>query len=153
MKVKRKHLIIGAVLLSLGLFAGCGLHRHHPCRGRDVSKHVLKRLDRGARKLNLTDVQKEKYDEFRLKIEAHLKAMKTERGRFLGEMKTELNQEDPDIDAVVERVKMHFRALPEKMEEPLDLFAEFYQVLDDDQRVEMMKHLEKKIKKHGASIG
>jgi Spy/CpxP family protein refolding chaperone len=151
MKLKRNRLIIGAVLLSLGLFAGCGLHRHHPCRGRDVSKHVLKRLDRGAKKLNLTDVQKEKYDEFRLKIEAHLKAMKTERDRFLGEMKAQLTQEDPDIDAVVERVKMHFRALPEKMEEPLDLFAEFYKVLDDDQKAKMMKHVREKMKKHEAS--
>ena len=153
MKLKRNHLIIGVALISLGLFAGCGPHRHLPCRGKDVSKRVLKRLDRGAKKLNLTEAQTKKYDEFRLKIEAHLKTMKTERDRFLGEMKTELTQERPDMDAVVERVKMHFRALPEKMEEPLDLFAEFYQVLDDEQKAKMMKHVREKIKKHEASIG
>lgn len=153
MKLKRSHLITGAVLLSLGLFAGCGPHRHPPCRGKDVSKRVLSRLDRGAKKLNLTDAQKAKYDEFRLKIETHLEAMKAERDRFMNEMRAALSQERPDMDEVVERVKTHFRALPEKMAESLDLFAEFYQVLDDDQRARMIKHLQKKIKRHEAPIG
>lgn len=147
MNFRRKFLIVGAVVLSLGLFAGCGPHVHHRLRDRDFSKHVMKRLDSRVKKLDLSETQKKKYEEIRLKIQANLTKGVEERNKFFRVLQSEIDRENPDMNAVAGLVKKQLKEMPGLMEDNLDLFVEFYNVLDEDQKARLIKMIQKKIGK------
>jgi hypothetical protein len=133
---------LGAVLVSAGLISGCGPHMF--CDG-DFSEHVLSRMDSRVEKLELYDSQQQKYEEIRLKVKANLDKGKEERRKFISELQNEINKENPDINALMALVKAKFRAGPIHLTDNLDLFAEFYNILDDEQKGILLKRLRKKM--------
>ena len=151
MKLRKKSLIFGAIalcvaagVLFIGLFIGCGPHR--PCK-RDFSKHVLKRMDRQVRKLDLSDTQQAKYEEIRKKIEADLAEGANQHRQLFEQLQSEFNKENPDMNIVTEMVKDRFRGMPDFMGKHLDYFLEFYNVLDDNQKTQVIKKIRKKMEK------
>lgn len=150
MKHRRTHLIIGGIiftfLVSIGLasFSGCG---HHPFHKRDFSKHVLKRMDRRVKKLNLSDSQKIKYEEIRSKVQANMTEARHERERLFEALKIEINGENPDIEAIAGLLKNRLKAFSPIMEENIDYFSDFYKILDEDQRAKVLTKLRKKLRR------
>lgn len=167
MKSKRKSLTIGAVALACGLLAGCGPHpfwdtgssagdskerrafckrwAHHRFGDKDFSDHIMKRIDSRVEDLDLSENQREKYEEMRLKIKANLTEAMEGRKELFAELRTEINREDPDMNAVTGLVKNQFVGMPDRMTEMLDLFVEFYDILDEDQKAQVMKVIRKRI--------
>jgi hypothetical protein len=149
MKLQKKTYVIGGIVLFVGvivvfagLLAGCGPHMF--CDG-DFSEHILSRMDSRVEKLELSDSQQKKYEEIRLKVKANLDKGKEERRKFFSELQIEINKENPNINAVTDLVKSKFKDGPIHLTKNLDLFAEFYNILDEDQKATLIKRLRKKM--------
>jgi len=159
MKIKKKYLVIGAVILVIALIAGCGLFSHcgkhrfcdmdfHPgFHGNDFSEHVLGRLDKKVGELDLSETQQVKYQEIRRRIEADLAQMSKDRKAFFGEIQKEFDRENPDLNIVAGLLKGRIQRIPVIMEEKLDHFLDFYNMLDKDQKAQVIKKFREKIEK------
>jgi Spy/CpxP family protein refolding chaperone len=159
MEKRKKYFIVGSIVLLIMLFAGFGLVTAcGPCRGfhrgfhpgfhnKDFSKFILSRLDKRVEELNLTEAQKGKYEEIKGKLEARLKEHMDDRKRLIEELQTEMKKEDPDVKALSESVKKRIKRFPGFMEGNLDLFIEFYETLDKEQKDKVMATIRKKMKR------
>lgn len=156
MKTTCKSLVVVALLLSFTLLAGCGPHRYYKERGwghprfsgRDFPERMLKRMDRKAEELDLTEGQRETYEEIRAKIKANLIQAGEERENLFTQVREELDRENPDMNAVVGMVKGKLKDMPEHMGKALDLFLEFYNVLDEDQKAKVLEVIREKVERH-----
>jgi hypothetical protein len=135
-------LLVGVILVSAGLIAGCGPHMF--CDG-EFSEHILSRMDSRVEKLELSDGQQQQYEEIRLKIKANLDKGKEERRQFFSDLQNEINKENPDINTLTALVKTKFRDGPIHLTDNLDLFVEFYNILDEEQKGILIKRLRKKV--------
>ena len=156
MKTTGKSLVVAALLLSFGLLAGCGPHRYHKERGwghprfssKNFPERMLKRMDNKAEELELTEGQRETYEEIRAKIKANLVQAGEDREKLFTKVRAELDQENPDMNAVVGMVKGKLKDMPEHMGQALDLFLEFFNVLDEDQKAKVLEEIREKAERH-----
>jgi len=156
---RKKCFVVSYVVLFImlfagfGLFAGCG-----PCRGfhrgfhpgfhnKDFSEHILRRLDKRVEALNLSEAQKEKYREIKGKLETRLKEHMNDRKRLMEEIQTEIKKGEPDLKALSESIKEQMKRFPDFMEGNLDLFIEFYETLDKEQKDKIISTIRKKMKR------
>jgi Spy/CpxP family protein refolding chaperone len=156
---RKKYFIVGGIVLFIMLFAGFGLLTAcGPCRGfnrhfhpgfhnKDFSEFILWRLDKRVEELNLTETQKGKYEEIKGKIETRLKEHRDDRKRWMEELQTAMNKEDPDVKVISESVKKRIKRFSGFMEGNLDLFVEFYENLDKEQKDKVMATIRKKMKR------
>src|SRR4030042_6507596 len=159
MEKRKKYFIAGRIVLFIMLFAGFGLVTAcGPCRGfhrgfhpgfhnKDFSKFILWRLDKRVEELNLSEAQKQKYEEIKGKLETRLKEHGDSRKRLIDEIQTEMKKEDPDVKVLSESIKKQMKRFPGFMEGNLDLFIELYETLDKEQKDKVMATLRKKMKR------
>ena len=158
MKTKKKMIIAGSILLSTLFIVGAGFVAqegpgfyqggfHHRFHGRGFSKHILKRLDSRVEKLNLTDLQQEKYQEMRGRVEQEILEMKNNRGKFFQEIRKEMNQEAPDFEKIAGLLKGKLEQMPVKIGAHLDQFVEFYNVLDEEQKAQIINKFRDKMER------
>jgi Spy/CpxP family protein refolding chaperone len=158
MKLRKRSLIIGGIallaagVLFIGLLTGCrpfpGYGPHRFCK-KDFSEHVLKRMDKQVAKLDLSEDQHEKYIEIRQRVAADLTEGMQERRQVFADIRREMNKGYPDMDAVIGLVRAQLKDIPDVMEKHLDYFVEFYNILDEDQKAEVIQKLQKKMKRCG----
>ncbi len=159
MKTRKRYFVVGGIVLVVMLLAGFGfVAACGPCRAfegdfqpRLHQKHFLDfalwRLDKGVEELNLSETQKERYGELKEEIKTGLKERMDERNRWREELQTELSKENPDVRALSESVKHRIELFSGFMEENLDLFAEFYQTLDQQQKQKVLAMVREKMKR------
>ncbi|OEU63617.1 MAG: hypothetical protein BA867_13630 [Desulfobacterales bacterium S5133MH16] len=161
MKFKKKHFIITAAILFLGIVAACGFHGlrdmgpyslfcgkgpHPKFFGKQFSEHVLSRMDSKVEDLNLSEKQKKEYEEIRLEVKEQITmAMKKRKENFV-QLQNEINKDKPDINAMAEAAKKQFNKMPVFMADNLDLFTKFYNILDEDQKIKVIETMRKKMK-------
>jgi len=143
------HVLLIVLLMGFGRVAARG-----PCRGfhpgfhhKDVSEFILWRLDKGVEGLNLSEPQKGKYEEMKGKLEERFKEHRDDRKRWGEELQTAMKKEDPDVKALSESIKKRFERFSGFMEGNLDLFVEFYENLDKEQKNRIMATVRKKMKR------
>jgi len=156
---RKKYFIIGSIVLLIVLFTGFGLVvARGPCRGfhggfhpglhnKDFSEFILWRLDKRVEGLNLSEAQKGKYEEMKGKLETRLKEHRDDRKRWMEELQTAMKKEDPDVKALSESVKKRIERFSGFMEGNLDLFVEFYETLDQEQKEKIIATIRKKMKR------
>jgi Spy/CpxP family protein refolding chaperone len=151
---RKKVFIVGGMVLLIALLAGCGgpcggFHRgfHPGFHHKDFSEFVLRRLDKGVKGLNLSETQKIKYGEMKAKLETRLKELREERKKWREELQTAMKKDDPDVKALSESVKKRIERFSGFMEGNLDLFVEFYETLDKEQKDKIMAAIRKKMKR------
>jgi len=127
-------------------FHGRGFHSGFG--GKDFIEFALWRMDRRAKTLGLSDVQKAKYDEIRARIETCLREGMDDRKNMIEKFHTELNKENPDITVLADSAKKKIKAISEFMEENVDLFVGFYNTLDDNQKREIIDAVRDRMKHH-----
>ena len=160
MKLRKRSLIIGGIallvagVLFVGLLTGCrpfpghGPGPHRFCKN-DFSEHVLKKMDKKVAKLDLSEDQYEKYMEIRQRVAADL-AEGMERKRQLHfEFQNEINKKEPDINIIADLFKDRLRDMPDVIGKQLDYIVEFYNILDEDQKAELIERIQKKMKRCG----
>ncbi len=156
---RRNYFIVGSIVLLIVLFTGLGLvAARGPCRGfrggfhpgfhhEDVSQFILWRLDRGVERLNLSEAQKGKYEEMKGKLEARFKEHRDDRKRWMEELQTAMEKEDPDIKALSESVKKRIERFSGFIEGNLDLLVEFCETLDKEQKEKIVATIREKTKR------
>lgn len=149
MRLQRKSIIVGVIVLSVALVGGCGAYIRHRFYHRDISKHVLKRWDRHVAKLDLSEAQREGYEEIRQKVQASLREARYGREELFQELRSEIDRENPDLNRMVDLVKERVEAMPSLANENLDRFVEFYNLLDDDQQAQVIEMIRKRMKRRG----
>ena len=173
MKSKKKYFIIGAIILFFFVVAGFGLIAasgppgfcdRGPCPtfhgkgfhsrffGKDFSEHVLRRMDNRLEELDLSETQKEDYEEIRQKLKARLTDAMENRREFFIQLHDEINKDNPNIDALSGLINQHFRKMPDFMSENLSLFVAFYAILDDNQKAILLENARKKMNWLGSTM-
>lgn len=159
---RKKYFIVGSIVLLIVLLTGFGLvAARGPCRGfhrgfhpglhdKDVLEFILWRLDKRVEELDLSEAQKGKYEEMKGKIETRLKERRDDRKRFMEELQTAMNKEDPDVKVLSESIKKRIKRFSGFMEGNLDLFIEFYENLDKEQKEKIMAAIREKMKRCSA---
>lgn len=156
---RKKYFVVGSIVLLIVLLMGFELvAARGPCRGfhggfhpgfhhKDVSEFILWRLDKRVEELNLSEAQKEKYKEIKGKLETRLKEHRDDKKRLMEELQTEMNKEDPDVKVLSESVKKRIERFSGFMEGNLDLFVEFYETLDKEQKEKIMAKIRDRMKR------
>jgi hypothetical protein len=167
MKSKHTWITVGAVLVALGLLAGCGPHglcdkvfsdrdarqrggfhkRWGPHRfaGKDISEHIMKRFDERVEKLDLSEAQQKTYKEIRAKVETSLRVTKEEHRKLFEELRGEINRENPNMNVAASLVKDRFKDMPDHLAQIVDYLMEFYNVLDENQQAQVLDEMRDKM--------
>ena len=161
MKFKKKHFIITAAILFLGIVAACGFHGfrdlgphpmfcgkrpHSKICGKNFSEHILSRMDSKVEDLNFSENQKKEYEEIRLEVKEKLTEAMEKRKENFTQLQNEISKDKPDINAMAEVAKKQFNKMPVFMADNLDLFTKFYNILDEDQKSKVIETMRKKMK-------
>jgi len=168
MKTRKKYFIISGIVLLVMLLTGIGLvvgwgpgrcfdsdfhpgfhgRGFHPgFHSKGFSEFILWRLDKKVKDLELSDTQKEKYEELKGKIETQLREGMADRKRIIEEFHTEVNKEDPDVKALAESIKKRIKSFSGLVEGNLDLFIDFYENLDDEQKEKIINGIREKMER------
>jgi len=97
--------------------------------------------------LDLSVPQKGKYEEIKGKIETQLKEGMDDRKRLMEELQTEINKENPDLKVLAESIKKRIKRISAFMKGNLDLFVEFYENLDEEQKDRIMATIREKMER------
>jgi len=143
---------VAGVLMFLGPFAGCSPPgwRHGPFspsflrEGTPLLEQGLSRAraETHGQACGGTETHRGPAAELRSpedQAEGDLEAGKAKRTAWVGELRTELNKEEPDIQVLAANVKKATKAFPEAMDRHLDLFVEFYNILDETQKMKVVQ--------------
>ena len=156
---KKTYFVVAGIVLLTVLFTGCGLiGARGPCRGfhrgfhpefhhKDVLEFILRRLDKGVEGLNLSEAQKGKYEEMKGKLETRFKEHRDDRKRWMEELQTAMKKEGPDVKVLSESLKKRIERFSGFMEGNLDLFVEFYETLDKEQKEKIMAKIRDRMKR------
>jgi len=168
MKIRKRYLFAGIVGLAFTIVIGSGLlasatagrfcdwdspmgHRFGPFHRNmppdQIAEFVMTRIDRRVADLQLTEAQKARYQELRTRLKARIEAQITEQKALKEQIRTEINREAPDPRVVSELVKGRIRSLSAGLEEGPDIFAEFYAMLDANQKAKVLAHFRERMEK------
>jgi len=164
MKIQKKHVVIGLIVLFITLFMGFGImaigkvrggcDRHFPTgfhgRGfhtrhldKDSPERMLSFLDKRIEFLDLNETQDRKYKQIRSKIKDHFNKHMEDRKASEEQLQKEIHRENPDINLIADLIKKRIQGMSSSMEEGLKYFAEFYKQLDENQKkliIERFRH-------------
>ena len=173
MKSRKKYFIIGAAILLIALLAGvsfiaacgppgfgdmgphrmfCGEGSHPRFFGKDFSEFILARIDSRVEDLDLSETQIEEYGEIRQKVKGKFVFAMEKRREFFRELRDEINEDNPDMDALAGRIKLHLGKMEDFMSGNLDLLMEFYNILDEDQKARVIEKMREKMSWSGSTM-
>lgn len=143
----RKYRVISAIVILAALltvksaiaFGPRGFH------GGGGHEFILEHIDDRVEDLDLNDEQMSQYQVLRAKVKANLETARAKRMELFEKVAVEMKKPNPDMEAVSTVVKQGFADLPDMMSANLDLFVEFYNILDEEQQEEILKKFRKKI--------
>ena len=150
MKAKSKWKVVGIVTGVLMLLAVGTLYAFGPfpyCGGGRFQDRILAHIDDRVEDLNLSESQQKTYVDLRQRLEANLNEGAAGRKALFLEIEGEVNSENPDMGVVSELVKERLERIPEFMGANLDLMAEFYNMLDDEQKAKVISKARKRMER------
>ena len=157
---KRKKIITGVFILTLAVVVGIGATvaygpkgswaRSFPpgfhgmgCNGgphgEDIADFILWKMDRQVKELNLNDSQKKEYERSKEEIRAGIAAAVERKRDFRKMVHEEMDKEDPDINALAGLMKERAQHIPDMVSKPIDLFVNFYNLLDENQKAKVIE--------------
>jgi len=173
MKSRKKYFVIGAAILLFALLAGVsfiaacgppgfcdrGPHRmfcaedpHSRFFGKDFSEFILARIDSRVEDLGLSETQMEEYRGIRQRVKDKFVFAMEKRREFFRELRDEVNEDNPDMNALAGRIKLHLGKTEDFMSGNLDLFVDFYNILDEDQKAMLLENARKKMSLLGSTM-
>ncbi|MEA3305725.1 MAG: hypothetical protein U9R52_02810 [Candidatus Omnitrophota bacterium] len=173
MKSRKKYFIIGAAILLFALLAGvtfiaacgppgfcdmgphrmfCGEGSHPRFSGKDFSEFILARIDSRVEDLDLSETQREEYRGIRQRVKGKFVFAMEKRREFFKELRDEINADNPDMNALAGRIKLHLGKMEDFMSGNLDLLMEFYNILDEDQKARVIEKMRDKMSWLGSTM-
>ena len=168
MKIRRRYLVMGIIGLALIAVVGSGLVMSvsagrfcgwGPPMGRhggwfhggtlpdEFAERVLARIDARVADLRLTEQQNAQYQELRLRLKGRMEAQFNEQKLLKEQIRAEVNRDKPNPQVVNDLVKRRIRMLSQGLEEGSDLFAEFYGLLDENQKGQVLARLRERMER------
>lgn len=135
--------LLAVVTAGLMLFTACG-HRHH---FKDRSERMVKKMDRIADHLELKGDQQSQYQDLRQRVLADLKAGHSSRMEGLREIKAEFQKTEPDVDTLSKQIADRMNNGHERFVKAPAYVAEFYAILDKEQKAEVKEFVLDKLEK------
>jgi hypothetical protein len=153
MERQKRYIVIGVVLLALGFAAGCDHYRYHRWHYKNYKFHhgdpekILERWDSHVEELDLSEDQREKYKGIRQELYAKLTEGKDRREKFFKELKSEVDREKPDVNEMKAKIKRQLKDMEVSIEQGLDLFVDFYNILDEGQQAKVWELVRKRMER------
>jgi Spy/CpxP family protein refolding chaperone len=157
---RRKKIIMGALILTLAVVVGMGatiaygpkgswargfppgfhgMGCHPGPHGEDIADFILWKMDRHVKELNLNDDQKKKYEKSKEEIRAGIAEAIERKKDFHRIVHEEMGKENPDINALASLMKERAQNIPDMVSKPIDLFVNFYTLLDENQKAKVIE--------------
>ena len=157
---KRKKIITGTLILTLAIVAGIGatvacgpkgswargfpsgshgMGCHPGPHGGDIADFILWKMDRHVKELNLSDDQKKAYEKSKKEIRAGIAEAIERKKHFHRIVHEEMDKENPDINALAGLMKQRAQHIPDMVSRPIDLFLNFYNLLDENQKAKVIE--------------
>jgi hypothetical protein len=159
MKNGKKVIVTGATILALavvgigitkasglkgawgGHFQPCfhGAGMHPSFNGGDISDFAMWKLDRHVRELNLNETQTQEYEKVKGVIKRSILEAHQGRSEFHQLVRVEIDKDNPDMNALVSLLKERVKHIPEMVSKPADLFLDFFNTLDAEQKAQVVE--------------
>jgi Spy/CpxP family protein refolding chaperone len=157
---RRKKTVIGALILFLAILVGIGatmaygprgswargfppgfhgMGCHPGPHGEDIADFVLWKMDRHVKELNLNDIQKKGYERSKEEIRAGIADAIERKKGFHRIVHEEMDKENPDVNALAGLMKERAQNIPDMVSKPIDLFVDFYNLLDANQKAKVIE--------------
>jgi len=157
---KRKKIIMGALILTLAVVIGIGatiaygpkgswargfppgfhgMGCHPGPHGEDIADFIAWKMDRHVKDLNLSEVQKNEYEKIKKDIKAGIAEAIERKRDFHRMVHEEMDKENPDIRALAGLMKERAQHIPDMVSKPIDLFVDFYSLLDENQQAKVIE--------------
>ena len=134
-------------------WAGGGFHRcgFHPGfgDGKGMVDFIIWRMDETAKDLDLTSLQKEKYDKLRAGVKSHAAGVMEGHMTLREAIHTEIAKDVPDVAVVAPKLKNAIGVISADMQDNIDLFAAFYGSLDNNQKKKLVAGIRERMERHG----
>jgi Spy/CpxP family protein refolding chaperone len=169
---KQKKMIIGTAILTLAVVVGIGAttvcgpkgswargfgpgFHGVGCppgpHGEDLADFILWKMDRHVKALNLNDAQKKEYEKSKEEIRAGIAGAIERKKDFQRIVHEEMDKENPDINALAGLMKERAQHIPDMVSKPVDLFVNFYNLLDENQKAKVVEMFQTRMgSAHGA---
>lgn len=140
-----KRLMAGVLLLvGVGLFLP-GCKGQAEMRGKFRKEAMIERMDKIVKTLSLTPEQATKFNDLKNKISEKMDKGLKERKAFREEMLVEVKKDNPDVKLLGDRAKERIDVASKNAKESIDLFTDFYNTLDENQKKVFIEKIHKKI--------
>ena len=157
---KRKKIIIGALILAFAVVVGIGatiacgpkgswarafppgfhgMGCHPGSHGEEIADFIMWKMDRRVRDLNLNEVQKNEYEKIKAEIKAGIAEAIARKKDFHRIVHEEMDKENPDVNALAGLMKNRAQNIPDMVSKPIDLFVDFYSLLDENQKAKVIE--------------
>ncbi len=157
---KKKKIIMGALILTLAIVVGIGatiaygpkgswargfppgfhgMGCHPGAHGEDIADFIIWKMDRHVKDLDLSDVQKKEYEKSKEEIRASIADAIERKKDFHRIVHEEMDKENPDLTALAGLMKERAQDLPDMVSKPIDLFVNFYNRLDENQKARVIE--------------
>jgi LTXXQ motif family protein len=150
----------GFVMISracgVDLFQGSSFHKRSnfhkrgmpPFIQKEIGNFILWRMDKGFESLEMSDGQQDQYDKFRSRLEKTIETGVETRMGFKKQAMLEFEKENPDLSVMAMEIKSHVEMMSTALSQNLNLFADFYNTLDSDQKKKITETIKEKMEDH-----
>ncbi len=151
MKIRKKYLIIGGVILFVGILAGLGAtvasgpHSawgwgfHSRFHSEDIADFISWKMDKHVEELNLNEGQMQEYEKIRVEVMANIIEAVEEKKEIHRIIHEEMSKDKPDMNAMANLMKERMKNIPDLIGKNLDLFLKFYGTLDEEQKARVIE--------------
>lgn len=140
---KKMVLLIGSGLVATGLLVGCG-HSYHSSPEKKVA-HIVEEINE---ELELQQGQQVKLDKLKEHVLVLIKKHKATKAKKQQELRALLDQPVLDQNAILAHINAKTSMINQESPEVVALTADFYDSLNESQRAEIRKHVDKFSKRH-----
>ena len=119
-----------------------------PVMQKEISEFILWRVDKGAKELDLSQVQQQQYDKFRNLLQETVEKGFQTRMALREKGMLEMEKPVPDLSIMALEIKTHVETMASSISEGLKRFADFYNSLDTDQKAKISRQIKERIQAH-----
>ena len=112
---------------------------------QEIPEFMIWKLDKGMKKLGLSDDQQEQYETFRKNLQKTIETGMETRQSIRKKTMVEFEKQVPDLSLVTSDIQTHIEQMAPLVSENLALFNQFYHSLDATQRKKITDRIKEKL--------
>jgi len=145
MKINRFFIFVMAAIFFGGSVVACCGHRTDPMAAAENA--FIKKIDKTAGKLDLSEDQKAKLEELKAEVRKNFEEGQKENREAWMKIKEEAAKENPDIEKMTPLFQQILRDDAQRFNKAFDLLLGFHSNLNDAQKKKLAQMISEKVKK------